>query len=549
MAKKTLTLHLAKPDVIEFDQVLSEQAIERLRRPTTRIVEATGFAGGAKLYVFVGDEAPPSWLRDLRRVFPVPGNIETNSACAVLAFRSSDRVFVSTFAHGWMYLDEDNIEGDFGLRVAINALDEKKLKRLERANLGDALRGVSLSPFQREFTSFGLDDALDLVRRISGRTRDESTADSLSGSRSLKVSGDFSIDDLPGIALEALEFYGSTDYRNSNFKIIDSVSPITDRRLSSALDAMAVESIRDEREEFELGLPISYDDDSVAYRFLGPRLRGRYPDLLLRHYTAALGERLAEITTETLRDHKVVAIYEDDARPDQKWSVRSALIGSVTREGGRYAINEGEWYRVDETFKNSIEANFQSLIEEWEAEQTPLRKIYDADGAGRYQSEASYNAEIAAASGFILLDARLIEIPDVQRSAFEACDLLDIDGKRFIHVKKSSRRSNILSHFFKRGSNSAQQFGRFPTAWDELLTLVTRTGGETTATRLRAAIEDKSRPWTVQFVIADTPRVSGEFNIPFFSKISLRDEAINLKAMGYRVALRFIGLEPDEIRS
>jgi uncharacterized protein (TIGR04141 family) len=59
-----------------------------------------------------------------------------------------------------MYLDEDNIEGDFGLRVAINALDDKKLKRLERANLGDALRGVALSPFQREFTSFGQDDAL-----------------------------------------------------------------------------------------------------------------------------------------------------------------------------------------------------------------------------------------------------------------------------------------------------------------------------------------------------------------------------------------------------
>lgn len=547
MAKKTLTLHLAKPDVVEFDDVLSEQAKERLQRPTTRVVEDDGFADGAKLYVFVGYDIVPNWLRDLRRVFTVPGNIDTNSSCAVLAFRSSERIFVSTFAHGWMYLNEDNVEGDFGLRVALNALDEKKLKRLERANLGDALRGVSLSPFQREFTSFGLDDALDLVRRISGSTREEASAETLSGSRSLRVSGEFAISDLPKIAGEALDFFGSTDYRNSSFKIIDSVNPVTDRRLSALLDGFAVESIRDGNEDFELGLPITYDDDSAAYRFSGPGLRGRYPDLLLRHYTAALGNRLADITIETLKDHKVVAVYDDDARPDQKWSVRSALIGSITYEGGRYAINEGEWYRVDELFKNSIEDNFQSYIEQWEVPPAPLRKLYDAGGNGRFQTEASYNTEIAEALGYVLIDTRLIQIPGVQRSEFEACDLLDIDRKRFIHVKKSSRRSNILSHFFKQGSNSAQQFSRFPTAWDQLTDLVRNIGGEGVAERLRSAIADKERPWKVEFVIADAPRQTGEFNIPFFSKISLRDEAINLKAMGYEVGIRFIGLEPDDL--
>jgi len=205
------------------------------------------------------------------------------------------------------------------------------------------------------------------------------------------------------------------------------------------------------------------------------------------------------------------------------------LIGSITYEVGRYAINEGEWYRVDELFKNSIEENFQTYIEQWEVQPAPLRKYYDANGNGRFQTEASYNAEIAAARGFVLIDTRLIQIPGVQRSDFEACDLLDIEGKRFIHVKKSSRRSNILSHFFKQGSNSAQQFSRFPVAWDQLTELVGNIAGEEAAERLRAAIADRDRPWKVEFVIADAPRQTGEFNIPFFSKISLRDEAINLR--------------------
>jgi uncharacterized protein (TIGR04141 family) len=546
MANKTLTLHLAKSDVVEFNQLLSEQALERVARNSTRIVEDESFGGGARLYVFVGDNTVPSWLRDIRSVFNVPAQIQNSSSCAVLAFRTAGRIFASTFAHGWMFLQENNIEGDFGLRVALNALDDKKLKGLERANLGDALRGVSLSPFQRDFTSFGLDDALDLVRRISGNTREDTSADAMSGSRSLKVTGEYTLRDLPQIAEEALGFYRSTDYRNSTFRVIDFVTPVIDRRLASILDSEAANSIREGSEDFELGLPLKYEDDNLTYKFAGPGLRGRYPDLLLRHYVAALGDKLQDIDPEILRSHKIVAISDDPSRPSRNWSVRAALVGSIIYEQGRYAINEGEWYKIDEAFKLSIEDNFISLIEGWEAPPVPLRKIYDEHGTGQYQSEASYNTEVAAAQGLVLLDTHLITIPGIQRSGFEPCDLLDIEGKRFIHVKKSSRRSTVLSHFFKQASNSAQQFSRFPAAWDQLINLATQIGGQQAAEQLRAAIEDDTRAWKVELIIADAPRATGEFNIPFFSKISLRDEAISLHAMNYRVGLRFIGLEPDD---
>jgi uncharacterized protein (TIGR04141 family) len=202
---------------------------------------------------------------------------------------------------------------------------------------------------------------------------------------------------------------------------------------------------------------------------------------------------------------------------------------------------------LDEAFKTSIEETFQDLKEGWDAPPTPLRKIYDEEHAGRYQTEASYNREWAEASGFVLLDAHEIEVPGVRRSRFEPCDLLDIAGKRFIHVKKSSRRSNVLSHFFKQGSNSAQQFKRFPATWGELRSAVEARKGVVAARRLGTAIRDEERKWKVEFVIADSPRVNGQFNIPFFSKISLRDESVSLKAMGYEVGIRFIGLEPDEI--
>ncbi len=547
MPKKTFTLYLGKPDVEQFNDLLSANALERANEPTTRIINSENFGDGARVYIFVGTDSPPKWLNDLRREFPFDGQILTKSSSALLLFRSAGRLFVSTFAHGWMYLDEENLEGSFGLRVAINALDDSKLKRLERANLGDALRGVSLSPFQRDFNSFGIDDALDLVRKISGKARNDSTAETIMGSHSLKVSGEFSLFDLPGIAAEALNYFDSTDYRETKFRVLDFVEPITDRRLSATLDGLAVQSIRDEQNDFELGLPASYEDEGVAYQFSGPRLRGRYSDLLLRNYTSAMGDRLEAISIETLRDHKIIASYEDDNQPDQKWSIRTALVGSIAYEGGRYAINEGEWYRIDDAFRQSIEESFLGLVEVWAEPPTPLRKIYDEQGNGHYQSEFSYNTEIAEECGYILLDHTLVEVPGVQRSGFEPCDLLDIDGKRFIHVKKNSRRSSVLSHFFKQGANSAQNFSKFTSSWESLWELVRASHGNEVAERLQQAAQDRERQWTIEFRIADTPRANGEFNIPFFSKISLRDEVINLSAMNYRVALRFIGLEPENI--
>jgi uncharacterized protein (TIGR04141 family) len=549
LAAKTLTIHLAKEGADEFEDLLSEEARRRLDHVNTRIVDSEEFGDGARLYVFVGPFQSPRWLIDLRQHFEFDGRIDTVSAAAVLIFRAADRVFASTFSHGWMYLDDHRFEGDFGLRVAMNALDDTKLKRLERANLGDALRGVALSPFQRELTSFGLDDALDLIRKISGRTREDASADAMTGSRSLRVTGEFGLADLPELAADALAFYSSEAYRETAFRIIDSVMPIADRELSETLDGLAAASVAAGGEDFELGLPIGFDDQAVSFKFTGPRQRGSYPDLLMRNYFEAMGQQLVRATSETLRNHKIEACFDEDGRPNIKWSLKSALVGSITHGGERYATNEGEWYRIEQAFKDAIEASFVETVLEWAVQPPPLRKIYDERGNGHYQREAEYNAEFAAANGFILLDTQQIQIPGVERSGFEPCDVLDILGKRFIHVKKSSRRSSILSHFFKQGANSARQFSIFESAWTELRALVIQIGGEDVGVGLDAARADQLRPWKVEFFIADTPRQNGQFNIPFFSKVSLRDELRTLRAMKYETAIRFIELQADQLRA
>jgi uncharacterized protein (TIGR04141 family) len=210
--------------------------------------------------------------------------------------------------------------------------------------------------------------------------------------------------------------------------------------------------------------------------------------------------------------------------------------GSGCKSGLTRHLGECKWYRIEQAFKDSIGKLPRTLLGR-EVQPPPLRKIYDERGNGHYQREAEYNAEFAAENGFILLDTQQARIPGVERSGFEPCDILDIPGKRFIHVKKSSRRSSILSHFFKQGANSARQFSIFESAWTELRALVIQVTGEA----LDAARGDRDRPWKIEFLIADTPRQNG------FGKVSLRDELRTLRAMKYDTAIRFIELQAERL--
>ncbi|MEM9050328.1 MAG: TIGR04141 family sporadically distributed protein, partial [Pseudomonadota bacterium] len=123
---------------------------------------------------------------------------------------------------------------------------------------------------------------------------------------------------------------------------------------------------------------------------------------------------------------------------------------------------------------------------------------------------------------------------------FEACDLLDIKGKRLIHVKKSSRQSSVLSHFFKQGSNSARILKTIPEARAALIDKVRDLTNDATADAMQAGMNDTMNGWKVELHIVDAPRNDGVFMIPFFSRITLQDECRNLRGMAYDVSLRFI---------
>jgi len=542
MAKtKTFSLYLAKPEIVEFEDIFTDTAKERIKEGVS-IFESEELGERASVYVFENNPTPPNWLSLLNGVFQGIPNIWNKSSCAIIVFSHIDRVWISPFAHGWQFIDDAKIEMDFGLRVAINSLDDDKIKRIDRSHLGEAMKGVSQSAFQRDLQAFGIDEALDLVRRISGRKEGDGFARNITGATALKISREMELSELADVAEEALIRYNSDDYTKTGFHIIDKVRPELDRVVLAKLDSRAVDIIKNGGDNFELSMPGWSEDDVVYYGLYGPGVQGRFPDLLMANYRDALGANLNALSVEMITSkHGVLAEFNNDVASKKRWSIKKSLIGSVVVDGGLYAISEGEWYRLDQQFKQDVDAAFQALIVAWVGQPLIIIKKVSPDGKKTgFESELDYNTRCATDYDQVLLDQQILTVPAIPYGKFEACDLLDINNKRLIHVKKSSRQSSVLSHFFKQGSNSARILKTIPEARDVMIEKVRDLTDDSTADKLKDNFGDTLAGWTVEYHIVDAPRADGTHKIPFFSRITLRDEARTLKAMELKVALKFI---------
>ena len=551
MAKsKTISIYLFKDSVRSLREVFSESIQEAIKNggDGSTIIDTFStdkIGDGAKIYIFKSrDHVSPKWLPWIKEVVDGVNHVNISTASAVVVFKCADRIWAVPFSYGWSKIDDEKIETDFGLKVAINSLSDEKLRRIDVNNLGVAMKSARQSASQKNLYSFGVDEALDLVRRISGRVEGGDFVKSLSGATSLKVTKEMSLSELCDIAQQSLERYMANDYKNTAFVVIDKVSPIIDKLLVSKLDQMVVDSIRDGEEYFELSLPGWQEDDVVCYGLSGLGIRERFTDITLENYITALGdEGLKQLSVETItHKHGIFAELLDNAQSKKRVKIKKALVGSIVSNGHLYAISEGNWYQLDEQYKNEVDNKFESMVEEWDSHPLQIRSVKLENGKTGYEKEIEYNRRCADEYGQVCLDGVLFSVSGEAIRKLELCDLLDIDNKRLIHVKKSSRRSSVLSHFFRQGGNSARVLATYPEVRRKMIDKVRNISGEEAASKLNESFEHALSGWKVEFHIIDTPiRRDNKFKIPFFSRISLREEARVLEAMGLGVCIRFIG--------
>ena len=151
------------------------------------------------------------------------------------------------------------------------------------------------------------------------------------------------------------------------------------------------------------------------------------------------------------------------------------------------------------------------------------------------KDESRYNRRIAKSEGFFLFDRRNIRHGG-RRSQIEPCDLLTKD-RYLIHTKRYSG-SSVLSHLFAQGYVSGSllaEDGEYRQKMraklpDELKYLIP---------------SDKIDPTRYTVIYAIVGRFPNDQQLaellPFFSRVNLYRTAKNLRRLGYKVAVQWVG--------
>lgn len=131
---KTFSLYLAKDTVAKLEDLLTDGALDLIKRGKVERVDSKDFGDESVLFTFPGQPTTPKWVGHLTPIFALQKRLTAESPCAVILFRLDKRFFALTFSYGHVYLDDAKTEADFGLKVSECPLLARRCRCIHRAS-------------------------------------------------------------------------------------------------------------------------------------------------------------------------------------------------------------------------------------------------------------------------------------------------------------------------------------------------------------------------------------------------------------------------------
>lgn len=520
MSDKTnkLTVGLVKPELTDFGQIAKPE------------VDAIEVEGIGTFYKEASHPQPPSWIADFFGTTLGLGlGLLSSSAKGVLLVRVPDgeeeRIFAVIFGLGRHLLNEGVLEERFGLKVVLNSVDPDSLRSIDKTALG-SIPKQSREQISREggAANFGIDIEQDLVSSVTGRSQVKLFGRTISGRDTFAASAKFHVGNIADFLVETLKQYRSEVYKE-RFDWIDQIKDVRSRATIDYLNGALVDRLKAaDLEHIWMAPPDILEwADVKSFRYLRKR-SADVPDLDTAELLAAAGD--AEITLDWLKASQIILISAKSDDEADRWPVYKCIYAEIEANGAMHILNAGKWYQVAQDFTAIVNEDFVSI---------PDSAIELPDYV--HETETLYNVAAAGhLDGSHCMDADLI-VHGGGQSRIEFCDILTPD-KKLLHIKRYSG-SQQMSHLFSQGVVSAELF--------------------VSDAEFRQKVNDKlpdrhkladpsARPNPADYEVVFTiiSKSANALNLPFFSKVSLRNARRRLRGYGFRVSkkkVRAIGNE------
>lgn len=527
MPTQRLTIFLLR-GITELGDALADDIAEKLE--VSDLTQASGLTGC--FYSKKSFSRKPGWATYLDPV--VDGGVQglqSSSASGLLLLQVDGYTFALTFGYGRSFLDQTRIERRFGLKVALNLLDERQLRSLDTKKFNEMVVSTNTQTSRTtELPTFGVDILRDILRAVTGKAPESTGYKSLSGADALVLGVDKPVTELPAVLRDLHAHYTATRYQAA-FGWVDQLSEVKDPALVNALDELVVTQLKaSDTSSTHMATPENLDWADIEHFLIVPTRRKTYDELDLDEYLAQTATDPPNLTIALLKSRKVSVKFLRNPGSDSRWSIYQCLVSEQRRNGLLHALIEGRWFAIADSLVNQVDTAIAAL---------PSASVTLPAGLPG-ESEGDYNARAAAAStDLALLDKRLVA-PDGTTTRIEFCDLLSTDGS-LVHVKRKSR-SSTLSHLFAQGHVSAEALVD-GTLRDRVRTAIQNAAGTADATAwLDLVPPSSSAPdrdkVTVTYAVIANSKATGVEWLPFFSRLTLMQTVRDLNRLGFaKVAL------------
>ncbi|MGQ2985486.1 TIGR04141 family sporadically distributed protein [Flavobacterium sp.] len=444
-------------------------------------------------------------------------NLTVSSAKGLLLVSITDAgqnyLFAVCFGQGRFLLKPEYIEERFGLRVVLNTVAPGNLRSIDKTTLGSVPK-QSREQMSREVmaSDFGIDIEQDLISSVTGRSRKSEFGKTISGRDSLHVSVKVDASNIRDFLVMCLERYHSNDYK-TDFAWIDQISEIRDPNIVTTLEGKLIGELGSPNpSSIWMAVPeIVTWEDIKGFKY---RSEHEYvPDLILEEFMDVFSGR--PVTIGDLKQIQVTLISEASDSVSFQWPAYNCFYAELEDAGKTYILNNGKWYEIETDFAKAVNDDFNSFT---------LSSISLPDyNSTVHATENKYNEAIATTTGYCLMDCKSISYGG-GHSSIEFCDLMT-PSKELIHVKKNGG-SSVLSHLFMQGVVSGELLAS-DAAFRKKVNAKLAPGFKIRTPDKRPDVKD----YEVVFgIITEKPTL----NIPFFSKVSLRNARRRLNAFGYK---------------
>lgn len=533
MAKNTENYNLLLHNTNDFEECLKDDFKGSQFHELD--VEKHNIFKEGRIYIASTEENTVEWLDTLNSYAKdfLEGDLyknKSNKAVLMLKYEKSEEkkeyIFSLVYGYGRTMLDDRYIVKNFGLRTAINLIEESNIKSLNSLNISrdyidiqrQALRYVSHSDLQ-------VNTNADILKSISGKAPSSSNFSSMSGADNLRFSAKSDVS-LSELLEDVLNAYKSDSYKKRGLEWIDHIQAVRDSKIIATLDKEVINHIKDDSLDNPVIAPnkiISYLDIEgyfISGMNSSHKLKGNfYDDIPSEQFWEFLSDKTEdEKILDKLKNCSLYCWTNDSAHKIS--SIYDSLFIEIDHNNEKFFINNGDWFKIESAYYGYITNKIDNIA----IFSDPI-----IPSCAENWNEGEFNEKFAKSdpNRFKLFDKKNFQLKDYGHSKIEPADIITID-KQFIHIKKGGSSAN-LSHLFAQGVVSAQLYKNeilFIKNINELFE------------------EDYFKPddkiEVIYGVIDKRFTKKASEILPFFSIVNLSQHYDNLSNMGIKCRLLFI---------